>query len=670
MHIESVTLQNFRCFGANPTTVTLGQDLTALIGANGAGKSAFIEALRRLFGVTREERTLSRADVHFGPNEKPDTVESREVVIDVVLALPELADAEADAEAVQTVPEVFRVMTAGSPGDPLKARLRLEALWKRGESFVDEIEADLYWVSTLGEVAFGDAGGAGLDKQHVSYSDRGKIQLVYIPATRDGVAVTRQALRQLLRRVERSGAFGDETEGEIQGISENLQEKMDELPALQWVAERLKKNWGLLHNAAHLKTPRLVVISQEFTQILRSLTAKLSPAPDGRERGIDELSEGQTSLFFLALAATLAQLEAELAKTPPPGGFTEMDISPAALTIYAVEEPENHLAPFYLSRLVNLLGELCKGPKAMGLITSHAPSVMRRIGPDWVRHFRLEPELLVSRVNRIRLPEDDEEAEKFVRQAVLSQPELYFASLVILGEGDSEEIIIPRVAKALGVDLDPAFTAFAPLGGRHVNHFWRLLNDLDIPVLTLLDFDLGRHGAGPLRLKYGHDQLTKIRDIEPPDGIAGDPERVRYWRGRREKGIRLWRRWLAKHGVIFSYPLDLDLMMIRAFPDAYGVPDAEAPEDMTKLESSVFGNGEGLAEYQQRAPEADHPTSEELVTYEQLFKKRSKPGSHIEALAKLADEDVVENCPRPLRDLINKAGRILRHRADDDEAEA
>jgi putative ATP-dependent endonuclease of the OLD family len=60
MHVESVTLQNFRCFGNGPTVVRLGPDITALIGANGAGKTAFIEALRRLFGVTREERTLTR----------------------------------------------------------------------------------------------------------------------------------------------------------------------------------------------------------------------------------------------------------------------------------------------------------------------------------------------------------------------------------------------------------------------------------------------------------------------------------------------------------------------------------------------------------------------------------------------------------------------------------
>ncbi|WP_316167511.1 MULTISPECIES: ATP-dependent endonuclease [unclassified Bradyrhizobium] len=303
----------------------------------------------------------------------------------------------------------------------------------------------------------------------------------------------------------------------------------------------------------------------------------------------------------------------------------------------------------------------------MGIITSHAPGVMRRIGPEWVRHFRLDPESLVTRVNALRLPEDDGEAAKFVREAVLAQPEIYFASLVILGEGDSEEIIIPRVAKALGVDLDPSFIAFAPLGGRHVNHFWRLLEDLDIPVLTLLDFDLGRHNAGPLRLKYAYDQLNEISDPEPPEGIRGDPEQTSYWRTRRQKGIRTWRRWLARHRVFFSYPLDLDLMMIQAFPDAYDVSEAEIPSDTAKVEASVFGKGDGLAEYEKRALGYHHPSIEELVTYDRLFKKRGKPGSHIEALATLSDEDLKENCPRPLKNLVNRARSILRRRAGNNE---
>lgn len=664
MHIESVTLQNFRCFGPEPTTVRLGPDVTALIGVNGAGKTAFLEALRRLFGVTREERTLTRADVHFGPDEGPEEIDEREVVIDIVFAFPELAGD--DATATRTVPEVFRVMTAGAPGEPLKARVRLEAKWTRGESYVDEIDAALYWVSHLDKVEFGEEGGAALDKQPVHNSDRGKVQLIYVPATRDGVAVTRQALRQLLRRLERSGDFGPETEDEVQDLSQKLQDHVEALPAVEWITETLEKHWTDLHDAAHLSKPRLVVLSQDFTQLLRSLTAKLAPAPDGRVRGLEELSEGQTSLFFLALAATLAELESHLASGAAVHGFKALDTLPPALTIYAVEEAEGHLAPFYLSRLMNLLRGMCEGHQTMGIITSHAPSVLRRIPPESVRHFRLDPHTLTSRVRKITLPEDDEEADKFVRQAVLAQPELYFAHLVILGEGDSEAVALPRIARALGVDLDPSFVAFAPLGGRHVNHLWKLLSDLEIPVITLLDFDLGRHNGGPMRLKYVFDQMREIKSVRVPKWVTGNPDTGEYWKKRRRKGIRRWREWFAERCVFFSYPLDLDMMLLCAFPDAYGVPDADVPPNKGKLKASVFGKGPGMAAYKAKAPAAHHPSDEELATYDGLFNRRSKPASHLSAFGRLADEDIKRDCPKPLRELIAKAGEILSWRAGQD----
>ena len=67
---------------------------------------------------------------------------------------------------------------------------------------------------------------------------------------------------------------------------------------------------------------------------------------------------------------------------------------------------------------------------------------------------------------------------KFVRGAMLVFPELYFARFVILVEGNSERVVLPRLAEAEGIILDPSFVAVVPLGGRHVQHFWRLLNGL------------------------------------------------------------------------------------------------------------------------------------------------------------------------------------------------
>jgi putative ATP-dependent endonuclease of OLD family len=52
MFIERLILTNFRCFGPEPGAIELASGLTAFVGVNGAGKTAVMQALQRLFGVT------------------------------------------------------------------------------------------------------------------------------------------------------------------------------------------------------------------------------------------------------------------------------------------------------------------------------------------------------------------------------------------------------------------------------------------------------------------------------------------------------------------------------------------------------------------------------------------------------------------------------------------
>ena len=54
--------------------------------------------------------------------------------------------------------------------------------------------------------------------------------------------------------------------------------------------------------------------------------------------------------------------------------------------------------------------------------------------------------------------------------------------------------------RVTGQLLDETFVSVVPLGGRHVNHSWKLLNDLDIRHITLLDFDRERVGGGWSRI--------------------------------------------------------------------------------------------------------------------------------------------------------------------------
>ena len=69
MYIESLVLQNFRCFGNQRTVIPLGPELTPFIGSNGAGKTAACQALQRLFGITNDERTIRIDDFHVPPGE-------------------------------------------------------------------------------------------------------------------------------------------------------------------------------------------------------------------------------------------------------------------------------------------------------------------------------------------------------------------------------------------------------------------------------------------------------------------------------------------------------------------------------------------------------------------------------------------------------------------------
>ncbi|EEV7639519.1 ATP-dependent endonuclease, partial [Escherichia coli] len=128
--------------------------------------------------------------------------------------------------------------------------------------------------------------------------------------------------------------------------------------------------------------------------------------------------------------------------------------------------------------------------------------------------------------------------------------------------------------------------AIAPLGGRHVNHFWRLLESLKVPYITLLDLDLGRNGGGFERIKYAIKQLSshgnvtylhsEMLDRLPNWDSEQDPLTFTIcYKDRKEVNIVDE---LKKHNIFFSAPLDIDYMMINSFPEIYCEIDSENNE--------------------------------------------------------------------------------------------
>ena len=640
MFIERLILTNFRCFGPEPRSIDLASGLTAFVGVNGAGKTAVMQALQRLFGVTGDQRRLRRQDFHV-PVAEAAPARQRAFVIEAILAFPEL-DAEGGDNAA--VPEFFHQMAADDAGR-LKCRLRLQATWTDDGSLDGAIEQKFWAIRTFGDFTEADC-------IELKAIDRARIQMIYVPAARDGASQVTAFLRG---RLWRAIDWSQEVRDVFAEAGATLNGAFGGEAAVDLVAAAVKQRWQEVHSAGTDTTPVFRPLDLRFQEFIRKFEVVLHPDEAGRERSLDDLSDGQRSLFHLAMTAAILDVEARIAADPAGIGFQADGIPLPALTLIAVEEPENNLAPFYLSRIIRQIEDLTRGRRAQAVVSSHSPSILARIDPTQVRHFRLDPADRTAKVRPIRLPEGQEAASKFVREAVRTYPELYFARFAVLGEGASEEVVLPRLADALDFAIDRSFVAVVPLGGRHVNHLWRLLTDLDIPYATLLDLDWGRAGGGWGRIKTACTQLLE-NGVTPgalfgehlhADGPAANLAAFDRLAADDANSLDAWVKWLRRFGVFFCAPLDLDYSMLRAFPAAYQVaePGRQGPSNRGDPRTAVLGDDGLPALY---AADQDGP----LRWYRYLFLGRGKPSTHVRVLSGLAAADLAAGAPEELRALL------------------
>jgi putative ATP-dependent endonuclease of OLD family len=648
MHIESVTITGFRCFGTNPVTIPFSQGLTAIVGPNASGKTAVLQALMRLFGVTRAQRTIVPSDFHV-PATEAERPKSRTLTIDVRLSLPELVDGSATAA---TVAPVFRHARIERPGSTPLCRLRLQARWDADGTAEGAVSQDLNWINTTDEVVRADQASP------VSPSDRGLIQLFYTPASRDAAMQIRATTGALAARLLKAIEWSEDTETAVNTASEQLMAAFGNEKAIQAISQSLSKRWENLHDGDIDCEPELSLMSRRFEQVVARIGVMFKRGPAGEDRGLEALSDGQQSLFYFALAAAVFDVE-RAAVTGKIKGFRTEELSVPALTLFAVEEPENHLAPYYLSRILQQIHTLVETGAGQAFVSSHSPSVLGRVPPDDVRYCRRETATGVSTVLSIPMPTGDVEAIKFVRNAFLAFPELYFARFVLLVEGDSERIVLPRLAEALGLLVDPSFVAIVPLGGRHVNHFWRLLHGLSIPYATLLDLDLGRDGGGYGRVKNTLQQLLALgvpreEILELSGGTYLSDKRLAEMEAFDAAHLEGWLSYLERSSaVFFSWPLDLDLAMLAAFPAAYAATIEGTGPRMTNESAAevVLGTaGPGLTSYTSNAQGfQDH-----MAAYRYHFLTHSKPATHLRALTHIDPSALTPAMPAPLK-------RVLQH---------
>ncbi|MCS0212070.1 ATP-dependent nuclease, partial [Vibrio alginolyticus] len=471
MKLQYIRLSNFQSFGARPTKLTL-DDITYLIGPNGSGKTAVLQALCRLFAFDPSLRRIQRSDFHV-PHDEQESPEERELWIEADFSFPELEDEEDNS----TVAPHFSHMRLDEPDGVPRVRYRLTATM----GFDGDIDESFVYVTEV------EQDGSPLNPQTVPRSERNQIQVHYLPARRDPSDHITYGTNALLGRLLRAVNWDDERE-EIKELTDQISDNLAGNPSVDAFSSHLKETWGALHKGSYFTDPRITFVASEIEALLRHLSVSFSPGHDENFVDFSRLSDGQKSMLYLSLVLS-SQAIGRSVLAGEEDSFDPAKLRPPVFTLIALEEPENSLSPHFLGRIVTALNTMTCNEDAQALIATHAPSMLRRVDPEHIRYLRLT-ESRKSRITRIKLPDETDEAHKFVRQAVQAFPEIYFSRLVILGEGDSEEIVLPRLLQAKGVPVDESAVTIAPLGGRHVNHFWRLLSALKIPYLTLLDLDV------------------------------------------------------------------------------------------------------------------------------------------------------------------------------------
>lgn len=641
MKLTQLRLSNFQCFAVGPTAIGLTA-LCFLLGPNGTGKTAVLQALARMFGLDPTLRRIRKSDFHTKAEQAGKAISGPLTLwIEADFEFPELKKAKGKHV---TVPVHFAHMQLITADGVPRVRYRLTATLDED----GDIEEAFQCVISV------DEHDEPTKAIPIQKHDRSAIQVHYLPARRDPADHISFAANALLGRALRAADW--QTEGEsIAKLTGEISEALSGNAAIEGIGQQLATHWSALHRGTHYANPAISFAGNDVDSLLRHLSLSFAPGAGEPQVDFSRLSDGQQSLLYLALVLSMQAIGRKvLAKKSE--AFDVDKLRPAVFTLVAMEEPENSLSPHYLGRILNALREFAGHDDAQAIVATHAPSLLRRVEPEQIRYLRLDGDRQAL-VSTIVMPDTSDEAHKFVREAVQAFPELYFSRLVILGEGDSEEIVLPRLLRAKGLAEDEVSVCVVPLGGRHVNHFWRLLQGLGIPQVTLLDLDLGRHQGGWGRVRYAIQQLLKFPTIKSDLSeahVKGLPKwdaddillASKVWPG--------WRDFLESAGVFFSAPLDLDFAMLLKFPEAYGVDDLVGPEpagDNTVV--AVLGKEHG---------DVDQYSDDEFkyfATYHRCFKLGSKPVTHLSALAKLEDAALVAAMPESIGRMLETVKAML-----------
>lgn len=248
--------------------------------------------------------------------------------------------------------------------------------------------------------------------------------------------------------------------------------------------------------------------------------------------------------------------------------------------ILLIEEPEMFLHPQKQRSLNKTLREIGKTNQV--IYTTHSPHFVSV--PDYDEVLIVRKSDNNTYVTVTDLPINDNRREKLRKELDPERNELFFATRLLLVEGDTEKLAFPEYAKRLGFDIDRAGATIVEVGGKKsLLEFARISQSFNIPTGIVYDKD-----ASDFRDHRDDEQAYN----DELDSMAGNGDNMYTWQFienyetelRAALGDEMWQKKCQQYGEVARKSKPIRARMIAS--------DEGAPiPDKVKDILSWLGNG-------------------------------------------------------------------------------
>lgn len=428
------------------------------------------------------DRFLTREDFseELGDNDRDPMTEG-----DVIEVIVEFADFEDDALPLTAISEAL------VEDDPSTARLTYRFAPRDLAEGQDSSSTSYRW-QVLG----------GSDPEEPISNDlKGYLHLAFLGALRDAerdLAVWRRSpLRPLLEAA--AGSASPEELVKAKKAIEDANAVLTTLAGVGGLAEEITDKTDTMVGTNQSLHITLGTGPADPLRLLRTLRLFV----DGEaRRPLTSTSLGALNLLYLALLEL--ELDARIA---------DRDL---AHLVLAIEEPEAHLHP-HLQRLV--FRRLLRPDDTRSvLLTTHSPHVAS-VAPARSLVVLRSDESKTTAFAAATADLDDAEWDDIERYLDATRAELVFARGVLFVEGYAEQVLVPRLAKSLKINLDKRGVTVCAIHGTHFAPYVRFAQALGIRWAVVTDGDPDKDGdiVGQARARALLDALGLNEDDDPAD---------------------------------------------------------------------------------------------------------------------------------------------------------